>query len=396
MVFFRFLDNARRWCSLVLISSLLTGCLKFRKSHEETREKGYEGIARAQPFLAAERLLTKFGWEPDRLHSAKSLPYGGTLILNADSSRDQFTAYQAMDWMERRSGHLILFLSSAESWRDDWAVDFFSYFKDIDSLENHPILQKYHLKPSNNSLRIFGGGKPQEAKIDGAKFMMENTGSITLDATAVAQDTDALAGTAASASLLSFPLSGGGRLTVICDARPFRNRFLDHEAHADVLLALLALRGETGDHTVGMMLSNGLSFYTMFWEKYWMALIALGVLVLLWLWKNFHRFGPLLLPSTTNDRQFADHLRMTGHFLWSYRRSGELLGAMRQSIQRKLQAASHQEMSEGAPARLLEHLSNLSKLPPERVTAAWHTPATSDLRQFIHLMRDLQTIHQSL
>ena len=389
------LQRCLRGTALLLSGLLLSSCTP-RPSHKETREIGYEGIARTQPFLAAERLLSSLGSDARKLHSLKDLSYGSTLILNTEASSNQATSQRALDWAENEDGHLILLLSGSESWRDDWEMNLNDLFSNPNELDVNPILKKYRLAATKASFL----SKPAAAAkvsvdVDDETYEMATSGHLTLHATSIADKTDVLAGTAEACTLLSMPLRSGGRLTVICDATPFRNRYLADADHAKLLVALIGLGSDMQQRTIGFMLNNNVSFYGMLWEKFWMPLIALAILVLAWLWKNFPRFGPLLADHANSDRQFADHLRMTGNFLWGRKRSADLLQAMRHAILRKLQTRHH-GLSDGPEDRLLEHLATLTHIPYDRVAAAWHVPSTQDSRHFLTLLRDLQTIHQSL
>ncbi len=387
-----------KWClrGAPLLASLLVSSCKPRPSHQESREVGFQGIARTQPFLAAERLLESLGADTRKLASLNELPYGGTLIINADSTSNQATGQRALEWVENEGGHLILFLSGSESWRDDWEMNLNDIFSNAQEIEVHPALKKYGLGVTKQGF-LFKTAATNNVSvaIDGETYEMASPGNLSIRATTVTGQPDVLAGTRDASPLLSLPLRSGGRLTVISDAIPFRNRYLKDADHAKILVALIGLGTERQQHAVRFMLNNHVSFYGMLWEKFWMPLIALGVLILAWLWKNFPRFGPLLANHANTERQFADHLRMTGNFLWGRKRSADLLQAMRHAIQRKLQAR-HQGISDGPEDRLLEHIANLTQLPYERVAAAWNVPATQDSRYFLTLLRDLQTIHQSL
>ena len=389
-----------KWCLRsippILLALLVASC-KPRPSHQESREIGFQGAARTQPFLAAERLLDSLGADSRKLTSLNDLPRGGTLIVNADSTSNQATGQRALEWAENEGGHLILFLSGSESWRDDWEISIGDLFSPPQNLDVHPVLKKYQLAVTKKDLESKSTATNVSVDIDGESYEMAPYGNFTIHSTSTStkRRPDVLAGTRESSLLLSLPLQDGGRLTVINNAIPFRNRYLKDADHAKILVALIGLGTERQQYSVSFMLNNHVSFYGMLWEKFWMPLIALAILIVAWLWKNLPRFGPLLANPTNSDRQFADHLRMTGNFLWGRKRSADLLQAMRQSILRKLQARHH-GISDGPEDRLLEHLATLTHIPYERVAAAWNIPFTQDSRFFLTLLRDLQSIHQSL
>lgn len=385
--------------SAIVLAVLATGLLAVsctpRASHKESRDTGYEGIARTQPFLAAERLLASLGWEVRRDHAIKDLGYGGTLILNGDGSSNQITSQRALEWAENQHGHLILLLSGSESWRNDWEPNFQQFLVNSEELNVHPVLKKLHLTVSSKGVFSMGSPATIDVEIDGESYEMKSAPPLTLHASSMPGKADVLVGTKDEASLVSMPLKSGGRITVVCDGVPFRNRQLDTADHAQILVALVSLGSEWQQRSVAFLLHSSISFYGLLWDQFWMPIIALAVLLLAWLWKNFPRFGPLLAANGNADRQFSDHLRMTGNFLWSRRRSSDLLQATRQAILRRLQVRHH-GMSGAPEDRLMEHFSGLTQIPYDRVARAWQASESNDSGHFLAILRDLQSIHQAL
>lgn len=366
-----------------------------------TEDIGYKGIARSQPYLAAQRMFEKLGWEVKNVHSLHDLPSEGTLILAGTEGTAHATAMRAVEWVEKSGGHLILMLRRTESWRDDWDSYVGDLFTSTKELEVHPVLKKLKATVATNSGSGFSSeGKKHEVKICGKELTFETRSHLTLEAAEHMQPPDILADTISATPLLSVRTGFRGRITVICDGSPFRNRYLDRHDHATILHALVSLNERHSEFSfeprqLHFLLSANDTFFTILWEKYWMALIALGILIIAWLWKNFPRFGPLQAADDPGVRQFSEHLKMTGNFLWHHHQSANLFPPMRRSILRKLQLRSG-SVPHDDDAYLIERLAAMSKLPSERVASAWQAVHVGDGKQFLTIIQDLQTIEHSL
>src|SRR5213075_340682 len=102
---------------------------------------------------------------------------------------------------------------------------------------------------------------------------------------------------------------GFGRVTLVADAHPFRNRYLARNDHAALLYGLVSLDHRTVVSFVSVL---KVSFWKMLWEHGRPALLCLAALLMLWLWKNLPRFGPILAAEDHSSRDFTAHLAMAG------------------------------------------------------------------------------------
>lgn len=386
--------------AMVALCFALFGCTRpFKKTHKEIRDIGYEGEARSKPYLAAERLFGKLNWDVKTIFDlGDELERGGTLILGGESSISQTTGMKALDWVDRQSGHLILMLRGTESWRDDWDSNFFDMLPAGKELEFHPVLRRLGLKPvSGTGFSI--GSKIQEAKIADETYEYASRFGLSFDVTDVRGKVQIIQGQTTDCGILTVPMPGGGRITIVCDGSPFRNRYIDAQDHASLLVALAGLNDNGGNYywsqNLRLLFSGNDSFFSLLWERYWMAVIALAALLVAWLWKNLPRFGPLQSATNQDVRQFSGHLKMAGTYLWRRRQVTDLLLPMRRNILQKLHAR-HGIATDEDEGRVLERLATLANLPYDRVANAWQLNFTKDTRIFYTTVRDLQIIEQAL
>jgi hypothetical protein len=188
---------------------------------------------------------------------------------------------------------------------------------------------------------------------------------------------------------------GDGRITVITDGRIFRNRWIGENDHAALLAALLDA-GEY-DGRVGIVRDTGLSFPALLRQHLSPVLIAGAVLLVLWLWRNMSRFGPIeSAAQPAVSRGYEHHLEALGFFHWKLDHATTLLAQLRAQVaefgHRACLAAGRGD------GDLHLFLAERAGLPTERVARALLVAAPHDPNAFTLVTADLQklldTLHQ--
>jgi hypothetical protein len=101
---------------LLTLSMLLTACDGHWEQVEKT--KGYQGKARVNPFLAAQRMLEELGHEPERRMNLGIMPDTEAVIfLSGEGGVSEGRARQLTNWV-RDGGHLIYCLSGCRAYND--------------------------------------------------------------------------------------------------------------------------------------------------------------------------------------------------------------------------------------------------------------------------------------
>lgn len=356
---------------LAMISLLiltLSGC---DTKYEEV-DAGYKGPAKTNPWLAAERFLTSYGRTVEVLASwRKPGDSESTWIIPAELISNATFAKQVDRWMSD-GGHLICLIENAD-FRDDWTswrpeVRIEPAFRNF--LDDH----RFKLEQP--------GGSPADIKQvrhRGRAFDVEMKSSWQS------------AGPGGALEGLSTARVGNGRLTVVTDARPFRNRWIGDKQHAALLKALVD-SGEAG--TVVFVRGATLSLWSLLKEHAWAFLLGLGVVVLIWLWKNLGRFGPLEAAETVSPlRGYDHHLEALGDFQWRLDRGASLLAPLREEILER----SHRLMARNGQldSDIFALLGERAGIPRERATRAMSEPAPPDASTFTRTVSDLQLILKS-
>ena len=357
-----------------LMAAAALGALLFSScTYEEyEREIGYKGKARVNPWLAAERfaedsgfeVVSSPGWrEPTWEDSVWFVP--GMHLGNQSFIR------QLESWMDG-GGHLVVLLDNAESEANDWGIRFMPTVPEpalLGFLERSGIL----LSESGDPVLT--------AEFDGRSFRVEATSPKRVRT----RTSDAAPGVVATTR------HGLGRLTVVADARMFRNRWIDKEEHAALLDAMLA--NPEGLRRAGFIRGSGLTFWGLLGETLWPVLIAFVAWLVFWLWRCFGRFGPLeAVDEPNNLRGYDTHLEALGGFHWELNGAADLLAPLRARITER---AHHVAMRTGrADADVLDVLAERAGMPRDEVAramaptppkdAATLTRTTANLQHLLH------------
>jgi hypothetical protein len=336
------------------------------------REVGYKGKARVNPWLAAERFTQKSGREalPVVSWTAPSREDAAWLMPSSILGNESFT--RRMEAWTRAGGHLILLIEHADAATNDWG-----------GYAAPPAIDP----PLTSMLRRAGIRLHQHADVSAKRIVFDE----------VAYQVDARSQIGVSAKngrkrVFASVACGDGRLSVLTDARIFRNRWIDQNAHAALLAALLDASPREG--RVGFMRGSGLSFWKMLGEHLAPVVIGLLAVVMLWLWKNLPRFGPLEPAEEVSDlRGYGHHLEALGHFHWKLDHAAALLGDLRSRVAEAAQRTCKQA-GRGSDAHV--YLAERSGLSATRVADVLTESAPRDAAALAHTTADLQHLLQLL
>jgi len=360
--------------SLLMLGAFLMFALSGCNTSYKEVETGYKGPARTNPWLAAERFLTSYGRRVEVLASWRvPTDDDSTWIIPAELVSNALFAKQIDRWM-MDGGHLICLIEHAD-FRDDWNLN-------APEVKLEPAFEQF---------------------LETHRFKVEKSGSGASDTKLVRHRGRAFdvemksdwksSGPGSASGGLSTARVGGGRLTVVTDARPFRNRWIGDKQHAALLKALVD--STEGSGSVVFVRGATLSLWTLLRERAWAFLLGLGLVLVIWLWKNLRRFGPLEaaeLPSPL--RGYDHHLEALGDFQWRLDRGASLLAPLREEILER----SHRMMARSGrlDSDIFALLGDRAGIPRERAARAMSEPAPSDASVFTRTVGDLQLILKTL
>lgn len=356
---------------VLLVAVALTAC----DYNEVKREIGYKGKARINPWLAVERFVERMEWQayPVISWTPPEMEDAVWLIPAAILSNESFT--RRMEEWVREGGHLILIVEYADAVTSDWS-------------KHHlpPVLETAlfsMLERAGLELTDSGGAKAERVELEDLSFKVDAESDATVTVSG------------GKPGVFASVEQGEGRITVLTDGRIFRNRWIGEKEHAALFSALLEVTPFEG--RVGFMRGSGLSLWALLVEHLWPVLLGIGALVLLWLWKNLTRFGPLEAEAAPPVlRGYEHHLEALGDFQWRVDRAASLLAPLREQI-----VELGQRTSVRAGRRdddFFQFLADRTGLPRERVFRALAEGAPADsailTRTTADLQRLLKVLHQ--
>lgn len=122
---------------------------------------------------------------------------------------------------------------------------------------------------------------------------------------------------------------GRGSITVL-NVSPFRYRDFFHGDHPDLFVAATQLHH--GDDVLFFTEGEHASLLALTWHYGAPAVLLLAALIVLALWRNTARFGPLAAVPEKARRSLAEQIRGTGEFTLRYGGGSALHGAMVRAV----------------------------------------------------------------
>jgi hypothetical protein len=383
--------SARQVFIAALILALATaGIGWFLANHERTTEKlyvGFQGRARTDPYLAAQRLLQRMGMNAQAVRTMtelRTLPPSATLVLpQARQSITPQLQQRILEWVGQ-GGHLIVeaeaihqpdaLLDTLGVHRTAVDVPDEEFDEDSDSEEDRPRasnIVEVGFPPDRAPVRV---RMSQDLSVE-SEFAVASFGG-------------------PYATTLLFIERGGGLVTVATDLSSVSNYFIGELDHADFLWRLVQLDPDGGDvyffnnpqrlSLVGWLRANA-----------WAALAGASGLLLLWLWRIAPRFGPIQPDPERVRRRLLDHLRASGRFLWSNGGAVRLLEVARDACLRRVMRA-HPDLMAIPDAQRKARIAQLLALTEEQAAALLAAPAATRMIDFLHAIRLYQEVHERL
>ena len=190
--------------------------------------------------------------------------------------------------------------------------------------------------------------------------------------------------------LLQFEL-GEGMITLTTDNQIWANHRIDCHDHAYLLWLFTGNAGKTWF----VINRDAPSLWSTVWRAAPYGMIFALLALLLWLWKQPIRFGPILVYTRLERRRFLEHAEANAAFLWRHGQQQLLINSLREDINQRLRAR-HRGVEELARAVRVNLLSRITLLPAPVVTDAMLGAAGDSEQDFQQLVAQLQIIRSRL
>jgi len=346
----------------------------FTRNYTIGSEEYWTGMrpeARANPMLAARLLLTRMGSkveESSNFDRLSRFPVTGTLFLS-DRSELTPTLTRALDEWVQAGGHLVI-----DAQRH---------------LARDPLLQQNGISVRNRRVASLPPEPETITLPDGTRLQVALPATPNLSAPSERLDW----WHEVNGAIVMLQLSKGkGQIVVMSSFAPFYNYALGRYQHADLLWHLVGGSPVSSVWLVRRLQTQSLPAWLA--EHAMPALIALGIVLVILLWRVMPRFGPLINPPAPDRRSLTEHLMAMGRFYATHGQRAALLSTLREdALDALMQRAPEARMADDA-ARLRIAARTSGMRPRDLLYAFTHLTTTA--REFTIAVRLLREFRQQL
>ncbi|VAW67945.1 hypothetical protein MNBD_GAMMA09-2335 [hydrothermal vent metagenome] len=361
----------------------------------EEKDRGYQGEALTNHYLAAEYFLLSMGQQSEKISlfsvHQKDLQVNDTLFIpGARVSLNMQRSKDLLNWVET-GGHLIITgnpvmpdgfenydnildelglriewkVNEDESFEDDLPLDLEvvseNDFWQVDFVDYQVLGFKNNVNKDNFSYEIVWTIE-NENKIHGLQIKY-----------------------------------GEGHLTLLSDTKMFRNQFIDHYDHAAFLFSLSNVQAEFDNPGVFYysLYENKLSLYRWLLDNAWPFMVSLLLLIVVILWMLVPRFGPVINVNSTASRRFLDHLSASGNYHWRQGNYMLLLNHVRKQLSVRTQV-KYPEWINLSKSDQLNHFADLSQMNVAVIKGALFDADIENMSDFVKKVKVLEKLRKSL
>jgi hypothetical protein len=400
----------------LLLGLVAWGLYSSIEFYQETEESGWSVDALRNPYLAAQRFMSASGIEVtdvDSLVKLDQLTTLGTLFFSdANQVQTPRQLQQVMDWLD--VGGNVIYTADSVAHGDDLLLGEFAVevewreFEDEEENEDKPLsetLREYNRQIEDGKTRedIADSLNDDEDSITTVQFSDDigvlevafNNDKILTQPYIADPESDishqpfSWSHSEYGVHMMQFEV-GSGLLTIISDPGVWTSYQIDQYDHAYLLWLLSS--GEGNFAILRSVLRD--SIWVLMARNASELLIAVGLMLLIWIWRMGYRFGRLLPRDLTHSRALGEYFSSISHYLW-HRRHGEYLVApLRQRVLRRASLVLGQ-FSLAGQQRQFELIAERCDLNPASVARAFSADDFNET-SFVQTVRLLKHIEQSL
>ncbi len=188
---------------------------------------------------------------------------------------------------------------------------------------------------------------------------------------------------------------GQGRVILTSDLSYLYNASFTELDHAAWLARIL---GEPAPGQAAVVWSKTVdpSLLAWLWQRGWAVLIACGVLLLVWLWAGFWRFGPWLPEVPPGRRSLLEHLVASGRFLWRHGGGPEALVAVTRAAVLRRATRLYPAFPSLSEGERWAYLASRGGLPEPEIAEALDDRPESDPERLGRRLQILLHLHHRL
>jgi len=392
---------------VILIALACLSICSCTKKEAKKRTVGYKGVARANAFLAAQRLLENNEYDVEMRSGLGRLDDSlSTLFLPSSTLNTEGRGKYLLNWVTV-GGHAVVMMGNGEKRGNDFTQNDQATLhlgeEDTDLVEESPGVE-YLLKEAYLDTVYDENEEREELDLDEWEALAESDrvlmnsevcdffvgeNNLTVHQWSDKGIVNLQDNEDDRAEYRYYSVDyGDGRLTFLTDASPIRNRYIAYADHAQLLMGLLGMSKAEG----AVAFSNGAgdTLFSLIWKYFKIAIFSFLLLIILWLWKSLPRFGPVQDIPDIQMREFSSQVRGVGRFLWRNKRNEAMLTSLRNTITKN--QTLHQGQGGLDQASLFDQLVQHSELSLEAVTEAMTRINISEPNVMVRVVKNLQLI----
>ncbi len=186
---------------------------------------------------------------------------------------------------------------------------------------------------------------------------------------------------------------GAGTVTVLGSLWFIQNQMIGEVDHAPFFWALLSSSGHLGP--VWFVFGDDApSIWTSIAKHGWPALSALGIVLILLLWRHMPRVGAPIAPAEPVRRELIEHVDATGRFLVDHAGDHLLTASVQKHVKRRL-LMRYPQVAALPERERRGRLAQLAKLSPTEVDAIYRPQVGLSRNDFVAVQRVLERLSQN-
>lgn len=363
----------------VLLAPVVLFLLLFRPVREEV-EAGFQGEARANPYLAAQRLFTRMGVPAETVHGSVDLPPSGStvILLGPEPLPTNHDVESLLAWVES-GGRLVATPSRSASFDglfNRFAVAVTAPDGEVGPLENPPSEELVEVPWA-------GEAEPLRVSVPRGRRLVDRETSGSSEAESP------------NGTFLRRLEHGRGEVVFLADDAFLRNESIGRHDHARLATALVRPQLVSQPSAIVVIRDAVPSLASLLVRHAWPVLLSGALLLLAWLRLASGRFGPSLPEPPRDRRRLLEHVEAAGAFLWRQGGSAALLESARRALLERihLREPSWEKLPR---SELVHRAADAAGLDPGVVEHALYGPAAGDAHGFVQSIQTLETVRRSL
>lgn len=352
----------------------------------EEKDVGFQGEARRNDYLAAERFLQKFGMEIKSLPTIldlKTMPETKDILFIPTGRYDLAPEkmQELLAWV-KQGGHLIVRARRGSRRGVEMNDELFQSL----GVETHTSKKiAFFADEKSEVIDVHVNKKVENKKVEFYKGVwMEDLASHELSWQVDGEN---------GSHLLEYSL-GEGYVTLLSDTAFMGNASIAKNDHASFLYTMVHINNR--DRQLWIIRNDDMpSLLSLVKDKAPATLILFGIFIVFWLWYVSRRFGPLIASPKPVRRSLREHITSSGFYQWRNHHRTELFLSAKTALQEQI-AQSRPLWAKLDEMKLAGKLGKIASIPSDQVLSVLQAEKADKETEFTQFIEILSVIRKKL